>query len=81
MGFEEESLETTFSDSKWRNWKESQSCQPNFWTVNFPYLLRIEFGSIKIWPRYNPLNTIHNVRTLFLIQKHPVAHITPKLKQ
>ena len=34
MGYEEETLETTFSDSKWRNWKENQTCQPNFWTVN-----------------------------------------------
>ena len=34
MGFQEESLETSFSNSKWENWKENKSCQPNFWTVN-----------------------------------------------
>lgn len=34
MGYEEETLETSFSDSKWKNWKENQTCQPNFWTVN-----------------------------------------------
>merc|ERR1719273_1814198 len=31
MGYTEETLETTFSDLKWRNWKENQTCQPNFW--------------------------------------------------
>ena len=47
MGFQEESLETSFSNSKWENWKENKSCQPNFWTVNlqqkyYEILLKVE---------------------------------------
>ena len=38
MGYEEETLETNFSKSKWENWKENQSCQPNFWKVNCRYI-------------------------------------------
>lgn len=30
MGFREESLQTNYSKSVWRNWTEEQ-CQPNFW--------------------------------------------------
>lgn len=32
MGFTEEWLNTTESQSKWQNWRD-KNCQPNFWTV------------------------------------------------
>ena len=46
MGFAEEDLSTHFSDLKWRNWKENEKCQPNFWKVttwNYKVTLKLKF--------------------------------------
>lgn len=33
MGFQEESLGTNKSISMWHEWKNNESCQPNYWRV------------------------------------------------
>ena len=49
MGFQEESLETSFSNSKWENWKDNKSCQPNFWTVNLHKIMMRYCEKLKNW--------------------------------
>lgn len=40
MGFQEESLTTNSSKQLWMNWRNKNSCQPNFWLVSTFFFFR-----------------------------------------
>lgn len=64
MGFKNESLETTKSLNIWQKWRKN-NCQPNFWKVQFLFLLLIEilnnFSNILIVQKLVFISVIYNV--------------------